>query len=176
MSWEWAILLFVFGVLLVVLELFIPSFGMLTVGAIVCFALSVWGVYDKERPAAAVAMGLLAPVVAIAVLYYGLKLVPRTSWGRGLVLSHPSDEGRQEPPTASETASLTPEGGTDEKALAPLLGKEGVAQSPLRPAGVALVDGRRVDVVTEGGLVAAGARVKVVAIEGNRVVVRRVQV
>jgi membrane-bound serine protease (ClpP class) len=46
----------------------------------------------------------------------------------------------------------------------------------LRPAGVALVNGRRVDVVTEGGLIAAGARVKVVAIEGNRVVVRRVQV
>jgi len=176
MSWELAIILFVLGVLLVVLELFVPSFGLLTVGAVACFAFSIWGVWDPQRPAAAIAMAILAPTLAIALLYFGLKYVPRTSWGRGLVLRPPSEDGAAPPQTVSETAALTPEGGTSEKALAPLVGKEGVAGCDLRPAGFALVEGRRVDVVTEGTLIPAGARVKITAVEGNRVVVRRVQV
>ncbi|MBM4032948.1 MAG: hypothetical protein FJ291_14330 [Planctomycetes bacterium] len=176
MSWEYAILLFVLGVLLAVMELFVPSFGTLSVGAIVCFAVSIWGVYDPERPAAAIAMGILAPAVAIAIICFGLKVVPRTSWGRGLVLRPPQEEGTQERPTVSETAALSPEGGTAERELAPLVGKEGVAQSELRPAGVALIGGKRVDVVADGALIPPGTRVRVVAVEGNRVVVRKVQV
>jgi membrane-bound serine protease (ClpP class) len=55
-----------------------------------------------------------------------------------------------------------------------LVGQKGVAQTNLRPSGVALIGGKRVDVVTEGGLVERGAAVEVVAVEGMRVVVRAV--
>jgi membrane-bound serine protease (ClpP class) len=170
------IIFFAVGVMLVLLEIFIPSFGLLTVGAIVCFVASIWKAYDPEHPGAAVVMGILAPLVTISILYFGLKYIPRTSWGRGLVLRHPSDEGAKQPPSASEASALTAEGGTEEDEMRPLVGKEGVAQSDLRPAGVAVIEGRRVDVVTEGAMIDAGARVKVVAVEGNRIVVRRVRV
>ncbi|HUT32615.1 MAG TPA: NfeD family protein [Planctomycetota bacterium] len=176
MSWEVAIVVFIFGVFLVILELFVPSFGLLTMGAIACFIASVWGVYDPQRPAGAIAMGILAPVLALSVLYFGLKYVPRMSWGRGLVLRHPQDEGVRERPTVSETVSLTPDGGTAESELSPLVGKEGIAHSELRPAGVAFIGSRRVDVVTEGSLIPANTRIRVVTVEGNRVVVRKVQV
>ena len=53
-----------------------------------------------------------------------------------------------------------------------LLGKSGVAVTALRPAGTAVFDGRRTDVVTEGGFVEKGQPVTVVGIEGLRVVVR----
>jgi len=53
-----------------------------------------------------------------------------------------------------------------------LLHQTGVAQSTLRPCGIAVINGQRVDVVTEGGLIEKGAAIKVVAIEGMRVVVR----
>jgi membrane-bound ClpP family serine protease len=53
-----------------------------------------------------------------------------------------------------------------------LLHQTGTAYTILRPSGTALINGRRVDVVTEGGLIERGAPVKVVAIEGLRVVVR----
>ncbi|HOW66536.1 MAG TPA: NfeD family protein [Candidatus Paceibacterota bacterium] len=53
-----------------------------------------------------------------------------------------------------------------------LLAKTGIALTQLRPCGTALIEGRRVDVVTEGGLVARETPVKVIAIEGMRVVVR----
>lgn len=55
-----------------------------------------------------------------------------------------------------------------------LVNQTGTAFSQLRPAGTALINGRRVDVVTEGQLVERGAPVKVVAVEGMRVVVRAV--
>jgi membrane-bound serine protease (ClpP class) len=173
---EFAILLFAVGVVLVVMELFIPSFGMLALSATVCFSFSVWQAYKASGLGAACAMGIIAPIVSATALYVGLKVMPRTRWGRGLVLSNPAAEGAEERPTVSETAYLPPQGGTDEAILAPLVGKEGAAQSSLRPVGVALLDGQRVDVVTEGGMIDAGARIKVVAVEGNRVVVRKVRV
>jgi membrane-bound serine protease (ClpP class) len=53
-----------------------------------------------------------------------------------------------------------------------LLEKTGTALTPLRPAGSAVIDGKRVDVVTEGPMIERGTPVRVIAVEGLRVVVR----
>ena len=55
-----------------------------------------------------------------------------------------------------------------------LLNGTGVALTQLRPSGTASINGQRVDVVTEGGLIERGTAVKVVAVEGARIVVREV--
>ena len=55
-----------------------------------------------------------------------------------------------------------------------LIGQSGVAHTALRPSGVAVIGTQRVDVVTEGALIERGAAVKVVAVEGARVVVRQI--
>lgn len=55
-----------------------------------------------------------------------------------------------------------------------LVGLTGTALTNLRPSGTAEIDGRRIDVVTEGGLIESGAEIKVVAVEGLRVVVRAI--
>jgi membrane-bound serine protease (ClpP class) len=55
-----------------------------------------------------------------------------------------------------------------------LVGRSGVATSFLRPAGVAEVGGRRVDVLTEGDFVPAGSRIKVSRVEGARIFVRSI--
>ena len=52
------------------------------------------------------------------------------------------------------------------------LGRTGTALSPLRPAGIADVDGARVDVVSDGEFIEAGAPVEVIRVDGNRIVVR----
>ena len=56
--------------------------------------------------------------------------------------------------------------------LAALAGQSGQSLSPLRPAGVALINGQRVDVVTNGEFIEPETEVEVVAVEGSRVVVR----
>jgi membrane-bound serine protease (ClpP class) len=64
-------------------------------------------------------------------------------------------------------------GHPDRPSRGTLVGHEGVALSDLRPAGVARIDGHRIDVVTEGEWLAAGDAVQVIADEGYRRVVRR---
>ena len=54
-----------------------------------------------------------------------------------------------------------------------LLGSEGTVLSQLRPAGVARLADRRVDVVSRGEWIEAGALVRVIELQGNRVVVAR---
>jgi len=55
-----------------------------------------------------------------------------------------------------------------------LLHQTGKALTTLRPSGTAVINGRRVDVVTEGGLIEPGTNVKVIAVEGMRTVVRSI--
>jgi membrane-bound serine protease (ClpP class) len=52
------------------------------------------------------------------------------------------------------------------------LGKTGKALTPLRPTGVAEVDGERIEVVTEGAFISAGSKIRVVAMDRRRVFVR----
>jgi membrane-bound serine protease (ClpP class) len=55
-----------------------------------------------------------------------------------------------------------------------LLNQNGTALTTLRPSGAAIINGKRVDVITEGPFVERGSPIKVVAVEGMRVVVRAV--
>jgi membrane-bound serine protease (ClpP class) len=55
-----------------------------------------------------------------------------------------------------------------------LLGRTGIASSYLRPAGVATIDGQRIDVLTEGEFVTAGTEIRVTRVEGARIFVRPV--
>jgi len=52
------------------------------------------------------------------------------------------------------------------------LGKEGVAVTPLRPVGIVEVEGERIEAATEGQYIAAGSRVRVVAMDRRRYFVR----
>ncbi len=59
--------------------------------------------------------------------------------------------------------------------LVKLQDHEGVSVTPLRPSGTAEFDGDRIDVVTLGELIAQDTRVKVIEVEGNRVVVKALE-
>ena len=83
---------------------------------------------------------------------FWLWLFPRTKVGRAFI-----------------STSAVGEIGTEKPEL---VGLTGVAFTQLRPSGTALIGGQRVDVVTEGALIEKGSALKVVAVEGMRVVVR----
>lgn len=73
------------------------------------------------------------------------------------------------------TLKSTLEGGSTFAAdYAALNGKQGESVTELRPAGVVAIEGKRIDVVTGGELVARGTPVRVVKVEGNRIVVRAI--
>ena len=54
------------------------------------------------------------------------------------------------------------------------LGKTGVAISELRPSGIIEIDGERLDALSEGVFIPKGTTIKVVRVEGSKIIVRRV--
>lgn len=163
-GWE-ELLLAGAGLLLLALEIFvIPGFGVagaLGIAALLgAFALSMVGAGDTALVILAavwrVVLSLLVAVVASLVL---LRFLPRLPLARRLVLQ--TDLG------AGPAHGSAPE--TDTR----WLGKQGRALSVLRPAGIAEIEGARVDVVAEGELIEADTPIEVMRVDGNRIVVRR---
>jgi membrane-bound ClpP family serine protease len=149
-------LLVLVGLALIVAEVFFVSLGVL--GGLAALSLLSAIVLAFTHHGQAVGFGflLLAAIGAPVVAFFALKALPRTRFGRQLILTQP---------TRDEIGTAAPKG------LEQLLRVTGVAESVLRPAGIARLDGRRVDVVTRGELIEAGTPVTVLAVEGSRIVV-----
>jgi membrane-bound serine protease (ClpP class) len=153
------------GVILLALEvLVIPGFGVAGILGIIAIlaglVLSMVGPGDTPafilQAAVRVVFSLLFALLASLLL---LRLLPRLPFGRRLILARGLDsaQGYASAPVSD----------------ALLLGKTGRASSPLRPAGIAEIDGHRVDVVSEGDMIDAGQLIEVIRVDGNRIVVRR---
>lgn len=163
-GWE-EVLLVGTGVLLLALEIFvIPGFGLaglLGMTALLAgLGLGALGAGATWQAMMAVLSQvvlsfLLAMVASLAVF----RLLPRLPLGKRMVLETelPAEAGYISAPERDRR----------------WLGKDGVTISPLRPAGIAQLDGERVDVVSEGAFIEAGAPIQVIRVDGNRVVVRR---
>lgn len=163
-GWE-ELLLFGSGLVLLVLEVFvIPGFGVagaLGIAALLGgLSLSLFGAgasweFILKAAGRVVFSLLLALVASLAVL----RFLPRLPFGRRLIL---------------ETGLLAGAGGgSAPESDRNWLGKSGTAVSPLRPAGIAEIEGERVDVVSDGELIEPGVPIVVTRVDGNRIVVRR---
>jgi len=164
-GWE-ELLLALGGVVLLALELFvIPGFGIAGILGILALlaalVLSMLGTGDTPQfmmlAATRVVFALLAALVASLVL---LRYLPRLPFGRRFIL--------QTGLASARGYASAPE--SDRR----WLGRKGRASSPLHPAGIAEIDGQRVDVVSDGELVEAGEFIEVIRVDSNRVVVRRI--
>jgi membrane-bound serine protease (ClpP class) len=163
-GWE-ELLLVGAGVILLAIELFVtPGFGVIGILGIAALlgglglslvgAGATWAVILGAIGRVAVSL-LLAIAASLALL----RFLPRLPVGRRLVLETEL--------TAREGFASAPD--TDRA----WLGKRGTAASTLRPAGIADIEGERVDVVSDGEFIEAGDPITVVRVDGNRIVVRR---
>lgn len=153
-----AVLLLVIGFILVVVEMYVPGFGVPGITGIACL---IAGVIMKANSALE---ALIMAIVIIALLCVALSIsIHSVSKGRlaksKLVLHE----------TATDAASI---GETDLKYY---LGREGTATTVLRPAGMGEFDGVKLNVVSDGEFIAAGEKVLVTSVEGNRIVVKAVK-
>lgn len=151
-----AILLLGLGLALIVAEVLFPSFGVLSVLATVAIVAAV-ALAFRESNQVGVRFLVATVVLVPAMILLGLKVFPQSPIGKRMVASGLSFESQAS---------------TDRRDL-DLVGTEGVVEADCRPAGMARLRGRRVDVVTRGEWIEAGERVKVVEVGGNRVVVVR---
>ena len=164
-GWE-EVMLATAGLVLLALEIFvIPGFGIAgalgILGILAGLVMAMVGQGNTTELLMLVAVRVMfSLLLALAASLVLLRFMTRSSIGRKLVL----DTGL----VADQGYASAPE--SDVR----LLGRSGVAASPLRPAGIATIDGRRVDVVSNGPLIEPGVAVVVDKVDGNRVVVRRV--
>lgn len=150
-----AIVLLILGIGLIITEFFVTGgiLGLLGVGSIIG-SLFLSG-YDIGHMSLSIAIAFVVAVVAAVVLFRSIGL--EKGIFRRIVLQ---DRTSTELGYVSSVSRME------------LMGLEGVTVTPLRPAGTALLDGERIDVVSEGGFIEENKRVKVVNVEGMRVVVR----
>ncbi len=150
MSQTEIIILFVLGLLAVFAEILLPGMIIGMCGTI-CVAASIYFAYQADEKALGNIL-LITSILSIplfVILWY--RMTSRTF-----------------AITASEEGFAASEG------FEILLGKEGVSVTPLRPSGIAIVEGRRVDVLTRGEMLPNSTRIKVIEVRGNKIVVKPV--
>ncbi len=145
--------LIVAGIVMLGAEIYVPG-GILGVVGFLCLAGAVaigftLGPLVGWLSAAAVVLGTAAGV------WVWVRWFPRTRAGRQLVLQA---DGRDFKAPSEEWRAL--------------VGMTGEAATDLRPAGIARIGGRRVDVTADGTWIEAGRPIRVIAVEGVRVIVR----
>jgi membrane-bound serine protease (ClpP class) len=150
------------GLIALVLEVFVvPGFGIAGVVAILCIgtatfmaligALPTWGDITRASAIMIVAAGIVA-----GVIYAFVRNLPTSGRWRGILL---------------RDSTSKEEGYISEPAREDLIGLVGIAVTDLRPSGTVMVEGERLDVVSDVGFVAKGSHVRVIRSEGYRHVV-----
>jgi membrane-bound serine protease (ClpP class) len=169
-GWE-EVMLFVLGVGLLAVELFVtPGFGVMGAAGILSILISLVLSLSSLPVDISFSTGVLINSVLRVVLSIGIAIVlffvafaflPRVKFKTPLILE--------------AAIQATAAGGREGEAVAQIVssGETGVAESFLRPAGIARFGERRVDVVSEGDFIEKGAEICIVRVSGNRVVVRR---
>ena len=145
------ITLLILGAILLFLEILLPGMIAGIIGFVCLMAAVILGYRDFGYQTGSLILGGVLVGLVVGVFFW-LKFFPGSRIARRFISQS----------STGELGVARPE----------LLNGTGVALSQLRPSGIATINGQRVDVVTEGGLIERGAAIKVVAVEGARVVVR----
>jgi membrane-bound serine protease (ClpP class) len=169
-GWEVGVVFFI-GLLLVLGELFLHPGTIIPglVGALLMVGALIWAMIDRYpgEPFLPTSAMLMRPLLNLAVAvvfallagYWLAKYLPRTSLYHHIVLEHSTGGGQP----SAVPASVGPV----------QIGQDGTAHTMLRPAGKADFAGHLLDVVTQGDFIDPGSKVRIVAVDGLRVVVER---
>jgi membrane-bound ClpP family serine protease len=152
------IAIFLAGILCVVIEVLMPTIGLFAGIGVAAMLYSVVLALGGDINAI---YAMLASFVLSAILFaLMVKKLPSSRLWKKIVLSDQSTTAR---------------GYVSAEARNELIGREGEVVTELRPSGSILLDGSPVDVVSEGAFLKKGERVRVVSVNGSRVVVRKIE-
>jgi membrane-bound serine protease (ClpP class) len=166
---QWTeILIFLVGLVLILLEVFvIPGFGitgilgmLLVLASFVLSLLPHVGSISFDEILNAITMVGLSLIFAFALVIPVFIFVPKTKTFQKLILatSETKQEGFRSTPEAYEK----------------FLGADGIALTTLRPSGIGLFDGNRLNVVAEGEFIDPKEKIEIIKVEGYKVIVRKI--
>jgi len=152
------ITLALFGIAMIAMEVILPggifgAIGALTIGVSIFLTATSPGL-DSIGADGRFLLGCGILVGAVILLALWLKFFTRASFVKNHLLSGDID------------------GTTNYDKYEVLLDQSGVAETDLRPSGKARLEGTKYDVLAETGMISSGTEIKVVRVEGSRVIVR----
>lgn len=150
----WSVLLMLLGCALVVLEVFIPSGGVISVLAGVSFIGAILLAFQRG-PTTGFVFTATTVVAVPLMLVLAFKYWPKTPMGKSFLGELPKEE---------EVAPDDPRRS--------LVGRVGVVRSKMLPSGAVEIDGQMIDAMSQGQAIEPGTYVTVVEVRANRVVVR----
>jgi membrane-bound serine protease (ClpP class) len=144
------------GAILIAVDFFLPGFVLASIGVLLMVVATViCGLHHSLTTTLALICGEI--LIAGLAGWLSIKYFPRSKVGQRMILHETLQAAHTSPSAKTE-----------------LVGREGVAQTVLRPAGIGHIDGMRLDVVAESDMIERGSPIKVVAVEGSRIVVRKI--
>lgn len=151
------IIIFLAGIALIFIEAVIPGFGVVGIGGMIAIGASI--VLAMGSVQAAVISLFIAIIISTIVLALLIKFGYKSPYLNRVILKENQNRklGYVGVPNKNE-----------------YLGKEGEVISYLRPAGTVLIENDRVDAVSQSEFIKKGERVKVVKVEGSKVIVRKI--
>ncbi len=151
------ILCLLVGVALLVVEVFMPGFGLPGVSGLILVVVGVIITWRTYGPVAGLAVTLISLALAGISVSVSLKSAASGRMSRSALFLNDVS------------------GTVDHDDTAALLGREGVTATVLNPIGIAEFDGVRLNVLTEGTYLEKGVPVKVTKVEGAKIIVREIQ-
>jgi membrane-bound serine protease (ClpP class) len=149
-------LLQVIGIMVIIVEIFIPSLGVLTVIALALLSYSLYIVFTSISITAGIVFTGLDIIIVPLTIVLGIKILAKSPLSLKRELSKQNGVVSQK------------------EKLATYINMKGIAVTDLRPAGMAQINSQRVDVVTDGEYIEADTPVIVTGVAGNRIVVEAI--
>jgi membrane-bound ClpP family serine protease len=143
---------FILGIVLLAADVFVASF-LLAIGGGVSFLIGCVSVYHHYGLMQALFAATGAFVLLVGMVYFELVVLPKTKFGKGLVVE--STSGINAAPQATEA----------------IVGKMGETLTTLAPSGYIQIDGQRYDAFSQSGHVIKGSPVRVIGVDNFRLIV-----
>jgi membrane-bound ClpP family serine protease len=156
MNWTTIIILTATGLVLIAVDFYLPNFVLGTVGIVLMLAATLLYYSGSGSVDRTILLFFAEVALGAGAGYASIKYFPKTATGKKMFLKEAQTGVHAQSQRASDW-----------------VGRTGVAQTVLRPAGAALIDGQRLDVVAESEMIEGGSPITVVAVQDNRLVVRK---
>ena len=151
-------ILLTLGLLFLLAEVFIPGFGIAGITGIILFIVGI--IMTANTFIEALVMFLILLLILAVVIMIVVRSASKGKLSKTLILND----------------SLSKEKGfSGVEDMKIFEGKKGVAITVLRPAGIGLFDGVRLDVVAAGSFIEEGSKIEVIEVEGRRIVVGKIE-
>lgn len=146
------------GIVLFVIEMIVPGFGIFGVSSIICF--TIGGYYIMGGGIAAISVLAVIYLAFVIIVSFLCLYLPKESKWNPFVLWDKQQNSK---------------GYIGSQDLTMLLGKTGIAFTVLRPAGTVVIDGKRFDVSSLGDYIDKDTAVKIIKVEGSKIFVEKVK-